>query len=170
VHSVASIFISRWDKAVVGREPEGLKNKLGLAVASQAYRAYRELLDSQEWWELAVKGALPQRLLWASTGTKDPKAPDTLYVSGLAAPDTVNTIPEVTLLEIADHGKLTGLMAANGGDCEVVLARFAQAGVNASELAKQLQLEGAEGFVKAWKDLLVCIEKKAHAVPARAGA
>jgi transaldolase len=170
VHSVASIFISRWDKAVVGREPEGLKNKLGLAIAGQAYRAYRELLASREWQELAEQGAVPQRLLWASTGTKDPKAPDTLYVSGLAAPDTVNTIPEVTLRAFADHGKLTGEMAANGGDCEAVLARFAQAGVHATHLANQLQREGAEGFVKAWKDLLLCIEKKAHAVPAQAGA
>lgn len=170
VHSVASIFISRWDKAVTGREPEGLRDRLGIAIAGQAYRAYREMLVSPEWLELAAKGAVPQRLLWASTGTKDPAAPDTLYVSALAAPDTVNTMPEATLKAFADHGKLTGGLAADGGDCEEVLQRFAHAGIHAHRLAEHLQREGADGFVKSWKDLMSCIENKSRPVLAGAGA
>jgi len=169
VHSVASIFISRWDKAVTGREPEGLKDRLGIAVAGQAYREYRELLASPEWLALAAEGAVPQRLLWASTGTKDPAASDTLYISGLAAPYTVNTMPEATLRAFADHGKLNGSLPADGGDCEAVLARFAQAGINSTRLADHLQREGADGFVEAWKDLMSCIETKARTVAAGAG-
>jgi len=170
VHSVASIFISRWDKAVTGREPEGLKDRLGIAIAGQAYRAYRELLASPEWLDLEAKGAVPQRLLWASTGTKDPTASDTLYVSGLAAPGTINTMPEATLRAFAEHGKLGGGLAADGGDCEVVLERFARAGINVARLADHLQREGADGFVESWKDLMECIENKAQAVVAGAGA
>jgi transaldolase len=166
VHSVASIFISRWDKAVAGKEPAGLKDCLGIAIAGQAYRAYRELLVSPEWLALAAKGAVPQRLLWASTGTKDPKASDTLYISGLAAPYTVNTMPEATLHAFADHGKLAGGLPPDGGDCETVLKRFADAGVNASRLADHLQREGADGFVEAWKDLMSCIETKAKSTVA----
>ena len=170
VHSVASIFISRWDKAIAGREPAGLTNCLGIAVAKQAYKAYRDLLISPRWLQLAAKGAAAQRLLWASTGTKDPKAPDTLYVSALAAPDTVNTMPEATLLAFADHGHVPNALPADGGDCETVLERFASAGIDTGKLAGQLQLEGAEDFVKSWNDLLQCIESKAHAVRAVAGA
>jgi len=170
VHSVASLFISRWDKAVTGREPEGLKDRLGIAIAGQAYRAHRELLGSPEWLALAAKGAVPQRMLWASTGTKDPKASDTLYVTALAAPATVNTMPEATLHAFADHGKLTGGLAPDGGDCEEVLKRFGHAGINAGRLAEHLQREGADGFVESWKDLMSCIENKARAVTAGAGA
>ena len=170
VHSVASIFISRWDKAVAGKEPDGLKDCLGIAVARQAYKAYRDLLISPQWLQLAAKGASAQRLLWASTGTKDPKASDTFYVGGLAAPDTVNTMPEATLLAFADHGQVPNALAVDGGDCEAVLAHFARGGINAGKLAGQLQLEGAEDFVKSWNDLLLCIDAKAHAVRAGAGA
>jgi transaldolase len=170
VHSVASVFISRWDKAVTGREPAGLKDRLGIAIAEQAYRAYRELLASPEWLELAARGAVPQRLLWASTGTKDPKASDTFYIGALAAQGTINTMPEMTLLAFANHGKLNGGLAADGGDCEEVLKTFGHAGINAGRLAEHLQQEGADAFVDAWKDLLRCIESKAQAVPARAGA
>jgi transaldolase len=170
VHSVASIFISRWDKAIAGREPAGLTNCLGIAVAKQAYKAYRDLLISPRWLQLAAKGASAQRLLWASTGTKDPKASDTLYVSGLAAPDTVNTMPEATLLAFAEHGRTPSALPADGGDCETVLDRFARGGIDAVNLAGQLQREGAEAFVKSCNDLLLCIESKAHGVKAGAGA
>jgi transaldolase len=168
VHSVASIFISRWDHAVAGREPEGFKDRLGIAIAGRAYRIYRDVLESPEWLELAAKGAVPQRLLWASTGTKDPMASDTLYIGGLAAPDTVNTMPEATLKAFADHGTLAGGLARDGGDCEKVLARFEHAGINVAKLAEHLQREGAEGFVEAWKDLMSCIESKTQ--PAAVGA
>jgi transaldolase len=170
VHSVASIFISRWDKAVAGKEPDGLKDCLGIAVARQAYKAYRDLLISPQWLQLAAKGASAQRLLWASTGTKDPKASDTFYVGGLAAPDTVNTMPEATLLAFADHGQVPNALPVAGGDCEAVLKRFSRGGIDAGKLAGQLQLEGAEDFVKSWNDLLLCIDAKAHAVRAGAGA
>ena len=170
VHSVASIFISRWDKAVAGKEPDGLKNRLGIAVAQQAYAAYRELLISPRWLKLAAKGASAQRLLWASTGTKDPQASDTLYVSALAAPDTVNTMPEATLLAFADHGQAPSSLPVDGGDCETVLDRFARSGIDAVNLAGQLQRDGAEAFVASWNDLMLCIQSKAHAVNAGAGA
>ena len=166
VHSVASIFISRWDKAIAGREPDGLKDRLGIAVAQQAYKAYRDLLTSPQWLQLAAKGASAQRLLFASTGTKDPKASDTFYISGLAAPDTVNTMPEATLLAFADHGKVPSPLPVDGGDCETVLDRFARGGIDPGKLAEQLQREGAEGFVKSWTDLMACIGSKAHAVHA----
>jgi transaldolase len=169
VHSVASIFISRWDKAVAGKAPDGLKNSLGIAVAKQAYKAYRELLISPRWRQLAAKSACAQRLLWASTSTKDPKAPDTLYISALAAPNTVNTMPEATLLAFADHGQVANPLPVDGGDCEIVLDRFARGGIDPGKLAEQLQREGAEDFVKSWNDLLQCIESKAHAVRAGAG-
>jgi transaldolase len=170
VHSVASIFISRWDKAVAGKEPDGLHDRLGIAVAMQAYKAYRDLLISPRWRQLAAQGASAQRLLWASTGTKDPSASDTFYIGGLAAPDTVNTMPEATLLAFANHGQVLKALPADGGDCETVLERFARAGIDARKLAGQLQMEGAEGFVKSWNDLLLCIDSKAHAVRAGAGA
>jgi len=170
IHSVASLFISRWDKAVAGKEPDGLKNRLGIAVGMQAYKAYRDLLASPRWLELAAKGASAQRLLWASTGTKDPKASDTLYISGLAAPDTVNTMPEATLLAFADHGQISTALPADGGDCEAVLESFARGGIDTGKLAEQLQREGADAFVQSWNDLMGSIESKAHAVRAGIGA
>ncbi len=170
VHSVASIFISRWDVAVAGKVSVALQNRLGIAIAQQAYREYRELLGSPEWLKHEARGAVPQRLLWASTGTKDPKASDTLYVAALAASGTIDTMPEATLKAFADHGRLTGDMAPDGGDCEEVLQRFAKAGVNAARLAEHLQREGADSFVDAWKDLMKCIESKTSAVTAGAGA
>jgi transaldolase len=170
VHSVASLFVSRWDKAIAGKEPEGLKNRLGIAVATQAYEAYRDLLISPRWLKLVAQGASAQRLLWASTGTKDPKASDTLYIDGLAAPDTVYTMPEATLLSFADHGQVRNALPVDGGDCENLLARFERAGIDAGKLAGQLQREGAEAFVKSWDDLMACIESKAPGVRAGTGA
>ena len=160
VSSVASLFISRWDKAVMGKVPEALRGELGIAVAKQAYRSYRELLDSPRWERLENAGARPQRLLWASTGTKDPEASDVLYVEALAAPLTVNTMPEETLLAFADHGTVHPVLPRDGGDAEQVLARFAQAGVDVDALAAQLQTEGADAFVKSWHDLLGRIAEK----------
>ncbi|TAM64565.1 MAG: transaldolase [Rhodanobacter sp.] len=161
VGSVASLFISRWDVASNGRLPEPLHNQLGIAVARQTYRAYRELLASPRWQKLAAAGAQPQRLLWASTGTKDPSASDTLYVGTLAAPDTINTMPEKTLLAFADHGQLDGVMAIDGGDAEAVLAQLGRHGVDADVLAASLQHDGAQAFVKSWQQLLQRIADKA---------
>jgi transaldolase len=162
VCSVASVFISRWDKAVMGKVPEELEDNLGIALARQTYKAYRELLDSQRWLRLANFGARPQRLLWASTGTKDPHASDTLYINALAAPFTINTIPDATLLAFADHGTLGELMPADGGDAELMLAKFTQAGINHDQLAADLQHEGAESFVKSWNELLNSIRSKSE--------
>jgi transaldolase len=166
VHSVASMFISRWDKAVMGKIPKKLEDRLGIAIAKRTYKAYRELLASSRWRKAASAGAQPQRLLWASTGTKDPNASDVLYVKALAAQDTINTIPEKTLLAFADHGTVGEVLPADGGDAEGVIAAFAQAGVNDEQLAANLQREGAEGFVASWKDLLDCIESKSIALKA----
>jgi transaldolase len=160
VSSVASIFVSRWDKAVMGKVPEELRGELGIAVAKQAFRSYRELRDSPRWERLQNAGARPQRLLWASTGTKDPDASDVLYIEALAAPLTVNTMPEETLLAFADHGKVRPTLPRDGGDAEQVLARFARAGIDHDPLAAQLQKEGAEAFVKSWNELLVRIAEK----------
>ena len=160
VGSVASLFVSRWDVAVKDQVPQALRNRLGIAVAKQAYRAYREILGSPRWRKLTAAGARPQRLLWASTGTKDPAAPDTLYVDALAAPDTVNTMPEKTLHAFADHGRLQAVMPLDGGDAENVLAEFAHQGVDQTQLAAQLQREGAEAFTKSWRDLLDVIASK----------
>jgi transaldolase len=160
VCSVASVFISRWDKATMGKVPEELKDNLGIAVAKQTYKAYRELLDSPRWLRLANAGARPQRLLWASTGTKDPHASDVLYIKALAAPFTVNTIPDATLLAFADHGTLGEPMHADGGDAEEMIAKFAQAGINHDQLAADLQREGAESFIKAWNEMLGSIRSK----------
>ncbi|SAL78444.1 transaldolase [Caballeronia telluris] len=160
VSSVASIFVSRWDVAVKDKVPPPLRNRLGIAIAKRAYQAYRELLASPRWQQLAVAGARPQRLLWASTGTKDPDAADTLYIESLAAPDTINTIPDKTLNAFADHGELKGVLPVDGGDAEDVLAEFAQAGVDDAALAAQLQREGAESFDKSWNDLLGRIAAK----------
>jgi transaldolase len=164
VVSVASVFISRWDKAVQDRVPAELRNRLGIAIAGQTYRAYRELLDSRHSHSLAAAGARHQRLLWASTGTKDPRASDVLYVEALAAPDTINTMPDATLLAFADHGQIRGVMPANGGDSESVLAEFGRAGIDVAALADQLQREGAEAFVKSWNELLERIAAKSEAL------
>jgi transaldolase len=166
VRSVASMFISRWDKAVMGKVPQELQDRLGIAIAKLTYKAYRELLASTRWRKLADAGAQPQRLLWASTGTKDPKASDVLYIKALAAPDTINTIPEKTLLAFADHGALGEVLPEDGGDAEKVIAAFAKAGVDDNTLAADLQREGAASFVASWKDLLQCIESKAATLKA----
>jgi transaldolase len=166
VPSVASIFVSRWDVAVADEVPEGLRNRLGIAVAKQAYRAYRELLDSERWQRLANEGARPQRLLFASTGTKDPGASDVLYVEALAAPFTINTMPENTLLAFADHGQVGDPLPADGGDAEQVLAEFEAAGVDVAELAARLQREGAEAFDKSWDELMKSIEAKSRELAA----
>ncbi len=164
VGSVASLFISRWDVAIAGKVPESLREKLGIAVAKRTYKAYRELLSSPRWQRTFNEGARPQRLLWASTGTKDPKASDVLYIKGLAAPFTVNTMPEATLKALADHGEVDSILPADGGDCEEVISQFAKAGVNADALAAQLQEEGAKSFVKSWNDLMTVISEKSAAL------
>jgi transaldolase len=160
VRSVASVFVSRWDAAVKDAVPKELHNRLGIAVAQRSYRAYRELLGSTRWHTLAAAGAQPQRLLWASTGTKDPAAPDALYLEALAAPDTINTIPEKTLLAFADHGVVAGAMAADGADADKVIASFVQAGVDVEALSSRLQREGAESFSTSWSDLMAVIADK----------
>ena len=164
VESVASLFISRWDVAVAGKVPAALTNRLGIAIAKRTYKAYRELLDSRRWQRACNCGARPQRLLWASTGTKDPAASDLLYVNALAAPFTVNTMPEATLKALADHGHVGQAMAADGGDCETELGRFAKAGVDVDALAAQLQTEGATAFSKSWNDLMDVIASKTEAL------
>jgi transaldolase len=170
VGSVASIFVSRWDVAVAGKAPEALRDQLGIAIAMRTYKAYRSLLDSDRWQRLDNIGARPQRLLWASTGTKSPKASDVLYVKALAAPFTVNTMPEATLKALADHGELGSILPADGGECEKVLAQFEKAGIDVDQLAAQLQEEGAKSFVKSWTDLMDVIAAKSAAVTGRAGA
>jgi transaldolase len=164
VRSVASIFISRWDKAVMDKVPAPLRDRLGIAVAQKAYKAYREMLDSDRWQRLASLGARPQRLLFASTSTKDPSASDTLYVTALGAPNTVNTMPDTTLLAFAKHGKMGPALAPDGGDCEQVLAEHEKAGISVAALAAELQTEGAKSFVASWQDLLKSIETKTKAL------
>ena len=164
VGSVASVFISRWDAAVMDRVPEVLHDRLGIAMAGRIYKAYRDLLDSPRWQRAFNDGARPQRLLWASTGTKDPKASDVLYIKALAAPFTVNTMPEGTLKALADHGEIGPMLPADGGDCEDVLARFAKAGIDLDALAAQLQDEGAKSFVKSWNELMAVIASKSAAL------
>ena len=160
VGSVASVFISRWDAAIAGKVPAALNNKLGIAVAKRTYKAYRDLLGSPRWQRIYNAGARPQRLLWASTGTKDPKASDVLYIKALAAPFTVNTMPEGTLKALADHGELSEIMSADGGDCEAVLEQFAKAAIDIDALAARLQDEGAKSFVNSWNDLMSVIASK----------
>lgn len=160
VGSVGSVFISRWDSAVMGKVPDSLRDQLGIAIAKRTYKAYRELLASPRWQRVFNAGARPQRLLWASTGTKDPKASDILYIKALAAPFTVNTMPEGTLKALADHGELGTILPADGGDCEEVLAQFAKAGIDVDALAAQLQDEGAKSFVKSWNALMAVITSK----------
>jgi transaldolase len=163
VTSVASLFVSRWDVAIKDSAPEHLRNQLGIAVAGRTYRAYRELLASPRWQALAAAGARPQRLLWASTGTKDPAAPASLYVDALAAPDTINTMPEKTLLAFADGGQASAPMAADGEAAQAMLDRFAAARIDLEALSARLQAEGAAAFVKSWTALLQKIQDKAIA-------
>jgi transaldolase len=160
VASVASIFMSRWDVAVADQVPEELHNRLGLAIGFRAYRAYRELLDSERMQRLMNEGARPQRLLWASTGTKDPEASDILYIKGFASPLTVNTMPEPTLHAFADHGEVGELVPADGGDCDQVLAQFESAGIDVDALAARLQDEGKASFAKSWDEMLQTIESQ----------
>jgi len=160
VGSVASIFVSRWDAAVAGKVPAALQAQLSIAMAKRTYKAYRDLLASDRWLRLLNAGARSQRLLWASTGTKDPKASDVLYVKSLAAPHSVNTMPEKTLLALADHGEIGAMLPHDGGDAEEVLDRFTQAGVDLDALAADLQREGAAAFVQSWDDLLTCLLEK----------
>jgi len=163
VKSVASLFISRWDVAVHDEVPDELVNRLGVAVGGRAYRAYRELLDSPRMQRLMNEGARPQRLLWASTGTKDPEASDTLYIEAFASPLTVNTMPEPTLLAFADHGEVGDLFPPDGGNAEAVLKEFQEAGIDVAALAARLQEEGKASFVKSWEDLLSSIESQVAA-------
>jgi len=164
VNSVASVFISRWDRAVADKVPPDLVNRLGIAIAARTYRAHNELLATKRWRDLEAAGARKQRMLWASTGTKDPKAPAGLYVEALAAPETIDTMPEKTLLAFAAGGTVKPPMPTDGGDAEQVLARFAQAGVDVDALAARLQVEGAESFVKSWRELMKRIADKSAAL------
>ena len=160
IRSVASFFISRWDKATMNKVPPSDRDKLGIAIGQQAYVAYRGVLDSDRWQRLANCGARAQRLLFASTGTKDPKASDVLYIGALAAPNTVNTMPEETLLAFAEHGRVDGVMTPDGADSEQVLAEFGRVGIDLAELGGRLQAEGAKSFDDSWQDLMRAIEAK----------
>ena len=164
VGSVASVFISRWDAAVLAKVPPALGNKLGLAIGQRCYKAYCELVASPRYQRVMNAGGRPQRLLFASTGTKDPKASDVLYVKALAAPLTVNTIPEATLKAFSEHGELGALVSSDGGDCEAVIAAHAKAGIDVDALAAQLQDEGAKAFVKSWHELMGVIASKSAAL------
>jgi transaldolase len=164
VGSVASLFISRWDAAVKGKVPDALSNQLGIAVGKRTYKAYRDLIASPRWQRAFNAGARPQRLLFASTGTKDPKASDVLYIEALAAPLTINTMPEGTLKAFADHGEPGVTVPADGGDCEAVLTQFAKAGIDLNALGARLQDEGATSFVKSWNDLMAVIAAKGAAL------
>ncbi|HKD85995.1 MAG TPA: transaldolase [Terriglobales bacterium] len=164
VRSVASLFVSRWDKATMDKVPGELRDKLGPAIGQQAYKAYRDVLDSDRWQRLVNVGARAQRLLFASTGTKDPKASDVLYIAALAAPNTIDTMPEETLLAFGEHGKVGKVLPRDGGDCEQTLAAFTKAGVDLKKLAADLQSEGAQSFDESWKDLLDSIENKSKAL------
>jgi transaldolase len=160
IRSVASVFLSRWDGATMDKVPDRLRDKLGIAVGQQIYKAYRDMMESDRWQRLANFGARPQRLLFASTGTKDPKASDVLYINALAAPNTINTMPEKTLLAFGEHGKPTGTLPRDGGDCESVLADFRKAGIDLDKLAADLQSQGAITFDDSWKKMLAAIETK----------
>jgi transaldolase len=164
ISSVASVFVSRWDRAVADKVPADLVNKLGIAIMQRTYKAHCDLIASKRWKDLEAKGARIQRMLWASTGTKDPKAPAGLYVEALAAPNTVDTMPEKTLLAFAEKGSLKGAMARDGGDAEQVLARFAKAGIDVEAIATQLQVDGAGSFVKSWTELMQRIKDKSAAL------
>jgi len=164
VGSVASVFVSRWDVAVAKKLPPAMHDRLGIAIGKRIYKAYRDLLATERWLRLANSGARAQRLLWASTGTKDPKSSDILYVKALASPHTVDTMPENTLLAMHDHGEIGAMLSADGGDAERELAEFTKAGIDIDALAEQLQKEGAESFVKSWDDLLACIVDKSASI------
>jgi len=164
VRSVASLFVSRWDKATMDKAPAELRDKLGPAIGWQTYKAYRDVLESDRWQRLANLGARAQRLLFASTGTKDPKASDVLYIGALAAPNTVDTMPEETLLAFSEHGSVTKAIPRDGGDCEQTLSAFTKAGIDLTKLAADLQSEGAKSFDESWKDLLNSIETKSKAL------
>jgi transaldolase len=168
VGSVASLFVSRWDAAAANKVPEPLRNRLGIAIAKRAYKAYRELLGSPRSQRIYNEGARPQRLLWASTGTRDPAVSDILYIKALAAPFTVNTMPENTVKAFADHGDFDEILPPDGGDCEDILKQFAKAGVDIDALAAQLQEDGAKSFVKSWDELMGVISAKSGAL-ARVG-
>lgn len=161
VDSVASIFVSRWDVAVKDKIPAELRNRLGIAIAKRTYTAYRELLDSPRSREIVEAGGRPQRLLWASTGTKDPEASDTMYIEALVAPNTINTMPEKTLLAFADHGRVGAELPVGTGEADKVLDEFVKSGVDYADLAGKLQREGAQAFVKSWNDLMASIDAKA---------
>jgi transaldolase len=169
VASVASVFVSRWDAAVTGKVPEKLRNQLGIAIAKRIYRAYRSLLASDRWHRAYNFGARPQRLLWASTGTKDPHASDILYLKALASPFTVNTMPEATLKALADHGELGAGLTADGDDGEAVLGEFVKSGINLDTLAATLQDEGARSFVKSWEELMAVIASRSAELKKAAG-
>jgi transaldolase len=164
VSSVASLFVSRWDRAVAAKAPPELRNRLGIAIAMRTYRAYCELLAGKRWRDLSAAGAVKQRLLWASTGSKDPQASPNLYVEALAAPDTIDTMPEKTLLAFAAEGQIKSVMPNDGSDAEQVLARFAAAGIDVDALALKLQVEGAQSFVKSWTELMQSIADKSAAL------
>ena len=163
VASVASLFVSRWDVAIHDKVPERLRNTLGIAIGRRVYKSYCDLLASARWQTLAAAGAQVQRLLWASTGTKDPAASDTMYVEALAAPDTINTLPEKTLRAFADHGRINDVLRPDGGDAEQILGEIALAGINEVQLAAQLQQEGTQAFANSWRDLLKCLAAKGAA-------
>jgi transaldolase len=158
------VFVSRWDKSTLDKLPRELRDRLGIAISQQCYKAYRDLLESERWQRLEGWGARPQRLLFASTSTKDPEASDVLYIGALAAPNTVNTMPEETLLAFGNHGKVDGTMARDGRDSEQALVAITRAGIDVGALAKELQDEGAKGFVDSWKDLLGAIDNKSKAL------
>jgi transaldolase len=164
INSVASLFVSRWDRAVADKVPPELRNRLGVAVGMRTYRAHCELLETKRWRDLAAAGARKQRMLWASTGVKDPKAPADLYVTAFAAPETIDTMPEKTLLAFAENGHVKGPMPRDGGDAEEVLKAFAGAGIDVDALAAQLQIEGAQSFVKSWVELMQRIAEKGAAL------
>ncbi len=164
VPSVASLFISRWDKATMDKVPANLRDKLGIAIAKQSYKAYRDLLDSDRWQRLAAHGARPQRLLFASTGTKDPKASDVLYIGTLAAPNTINTMPEETLLAFDEHGRAEGVLPRDGGDGDEIVAAYIEAGIDVPAMAGKLQEEGARSFDASWQDLMNSIATKSKAL------
>jgi transaldolase len=164
VGSVASVFMSRWDAAVIDRVPDELRDTLALAVGLKTYQAYRDVMDSERWQRLKNSGARMQRLLWASTSTKDPKAPDTLYVHCLGAPFTINTIPEATLQAFYDHGHAGKPMPRDGGDADETLAAHAAAGIDVDALAAKLQADAATSFVDSWNDLMTIIDRQSAAL------
>ena len=163
IASVASLFVSRWDASVADRVPDSLRNRLGIAIAQRTYRAYSEAIASPRWQRIYNRGGRPQRLLWASTGTKDPAASPLLYVRSLAAPLTVNTMPEGTLALLAGESEIGPPLDADGGDCEGVLEQFAEAGFDVGALAEQLQEAGARAFADSWSSLMGAMETKGAA-------